>query len=114
MEKEYGMVKALGKLNDLNSYANALAYQLTGTGAEIINLAQDWFNVNISDLELCVKEYFGGDSEIIHEIDILKGYINYDVCHLKGTHEMRSETAKALITNQIMKIENLIKNLLAE
>ena len=114
MEKEYGIAKAFSKLNDLMSYANALSYQLTGTGAEIINLAQDWFNVNISDLELCVKEYFGGDSEVIHEIEMLKGYINYDVCNLKGTHEMRSETAKVLITNQIVKIEELIKNRIAE
>lgn len=114
MEKEYGIAKAFSKLNDLMSYANALSYQLTGTGSEIVRLSQNWFNENIDELEFYVKGYFGGDSEVIHEIEMLKGYINHDVCNLKGTHEMRSETAKVLITDQIVKIEELIKNRIAE
>ena len=113
MDKEYGIAKAFGKLNDLKSYVNVLTIFLTGY-SQNIGLAQDWLNENIGELEFCIKEYFSGDSDIIHEIDILKGYINHDVCNLKGVHEIRTETAKSLITNQIVKIENLIKNRLTE
>lgn len=113
MDNEYNMVKALSKLDDIKSYVNVLTSFLTGTGTNT-SLVQDWLNENIDQLKYYIMEYFSGDSEIIHEIDMLSGYINYDVRNLKGVHEIRTEVAKSFITNKIVDIENLIKNRLSE
>lgn len=102
------MYRALTKLDDIRSYANVLTYFIT-SGEQHNQLTKDWLNDNIYELEYYIKEYFSGDAEIIHEIQLLRKFINDDVHNLKGIHEMRTEMAKSIITEKINNINNLIK-----